>query len=421
MTFQISRIRDQFPALALQDNGESRVYFDNPGGTQVPRVVLERIRDCLVKTNANLGGQFRSSIEMGQVFADARSAMAEFLGAASGDELIFGQNMTSLTFHMSRCIGRALNAGDEIVVTEMDHEGNVSPWLLVARDRGCAVRWLPFEADTCEFDLDKLDAVLSERTKVVAIGYASNLMGTVNDIAEIVRRIRLAAPSAIIYVDAVQFAAHGLIDVQVLGCDMLVCSPYKFFGPHVGVLWGRRDVLERLDTYKARPSADTIPVRFETGTLGHESAAGVLGTIEYFRWIGQGGAGNLAGRDAIAQAWKTIGDQETHLLRRLIEGLRGLKNIRIHGITEPNRISHRVPTVAITSPPFNPVDMARYFASQAIFVWSGHSYSVEACRRLGLLESGGVVRIGLAHYNTVEEVDRLLQHLERMPFALATG
>lgn len=423
MQFDVDRVRRKFPALELSEGGVPRIYFDNPGGTQVPEEVIGRIQRCLIETNANLGGQFQTTINMGQIFAEARAAMADFLGAASPEEIIFGQNMTALTFHMSRCIGRSLNADDEIILTEMDHEGNISPWLDLAADRGCHIKWLPFDADSCEFQLDRLEAILSPRTKVVAVNYASNLVGTINDVASITEIVRRKAPSAITYVDAVQFAAHALTDVQALGCDMLVCSPYKFFGPHTGVLWGRREVLDRLESYKARPSADVIPYRFETGTLGHESAAGVLGTIEYFEWIDRefgGTAAVTSRREAIKRAWTVLEDYERLLLDRLVGGLKAIDKFKIVGITNPNEFHKRVPVVAITLPDVPPSTIARTFAGEGINVWSGNSYAIEACRRLGLLEAGGVVRVGLAHYNTIDEVDRFLHQAERLPDLLKT-
>ncbi|MHA6646186.1 cysteine desulfurase-like protein [Mesorhizobium sp. A623] len=418
MQFDVERVRRKFPALSLTENGVQRVYFDNPGGTQVPEEVISRITRCLIETNANLGGQFQTTEMMGQLFTEARAAMADFLGAASADEIIFGQNMTSLTFHMSRCIGKSLAAGDEIVLTEMDHEGNISPWLQMAEDRGCSVKWLPFDPDSYEFDLDRLEDVLSPKTRVVALNFASNLLGTVNDIRSMTEIVRKKAPSAIVYVDAVQFAAHALTDVQALGCDMLVCSPYKFFGPHTGVLWGRREVLERLQTYKARPSADVIPYRFETGTLGHESAAGVLGTVEYFEWVGREfgyGPAPATRREAIERAWGIMAEHERLLLDRLLTGLKEIGKFKIHGITNPNELHKRAPVVAITCPPISPSVIARSFSDEGINLWSGNSYAIEACRRLGLLETGGAVRIGLAHYNTIGEIDRLLHHAERLP------
>lgn len=418
MQFDVGRVRRKFPALALTENDVQRIYFDNPGGSQVPEEVIGRIERCLIETNANLGGQFQTTIAMGHLFDEARAAMADFLGAPSPDEIIFGQNMTSLTFHMSRCIGRSLASGDEIILTEMDHEGNISPWLYVAEDRGCSIKWLPFDAESCEFDLNRLEDVLSPRTKVIALNYASNLVGTINDIESITKIVRRKAPSAIVYVDAVQFAAHALTDVQTLGCDMLVCSPYKFFGPHTGVLWGRRDVLERIQPYKARPSADVIPYRFETGTLGHESAAGVLGTVEYFEWIGREfgrGPAPTTRRELIKRAWTVLEEHERLLLDRLLGSLKKIDAFKIHGIANPNELHKRVPVVAFTCPPISPSAISRSFAQEGINLWSGNSYAVEACRRLGLLETGGAVRIGLAHYNTIGEVDRLLHHAERLP------
>lgn len=418
MPFDVSRVREEFPALSLSDNDKPRVYFDNPGGTQVPRAVIDRFRHCLIETNANLGGHFRTTVAMDAVMEEARRAMADFLGAQSPEEIIFGQNMTSLTFHMSRCIASLLKPGDEIVVTQMDHDANISPWLLVARDRNCAVRWLPFDPETFEFDADSLGDIVGPRTRVVALNYASNVLGTINDVATLIGRIRALAPAAIVYVDAVQYAPHGLIDVRKLDCDMLVCSPYKFFGPHQGVLWGRREVLDRLDSYKVRPAGDVLPYRFETGTLGHEGVAGILGTVEYFTWLGDTMGdpvpveGDNARRTSIKAAWRVLGEYETGLTRRLIDGLSAMPEVRILGISNPNAMYKRVPTVAITHKRLKPIEIARAFADRNVFVWNGHNFAVETARRLNLLETGGALRTGLAHYNTESEVDFALGVLD---------
>ena len=421
MALDIARIRAAFPSLAVTDGGRRRIYFDNPGGTQVPQQVIDRTVDCLTRANANLGGPFASSIAAGEIVDEAHRAMADFLGAATPEEIVFGQNMTTLTFHISRSIGLTLKPGDEIVVTRMDHDANIAPWLLLARDHKCTVRWLDFDPTTFEFDLSRVADVVTPRTRVFAVNYASNCTGTISDIAQIARLAKARAPEAIVYVDAVQLAPHALIDVQALGCDMLVCSPYKFFGPHQGVLWGRADLLRALEPYKVRPCDDALPHRFETGTLSHEGMAGTLGAVEYFAWIGDAmgeaaapQAGERARRRAIRAAWGALATFELELTQRLVAGLQALPGITIRGITDPKALHRRVPTVSFTHERIAPALLAQEFAREGVFVWNGHNYAVEVARTLGLLDTGGVLRIGLAHYNTGEEIDFCLEVLARI-------
>jgi cysteine desulfurase family protein (TIGR01976 family) len=419
MTFDVARVRDEFPSLAVKDAGRRRVYFDNPGGTQVPRKVIDRITDCLIRANANLGGSFASSVAAGEIVEEAHRAMADFLGAASAEEIVFGQNMTTLTFHLSRSLALTVQPGDEIVVSRMDHDANISPWLLLARDRDAVVRWVDFDTQRYEFDLAKLRGVLGPRTRIVAFNYASNATGTINDIPGVVAAARELAPQAIVYVDAVQFAPHGLIDVQKLGCDFLVCSPYKFFGPHQGVLWGQADRLKALEPYKVRPGDDRLPYRFETGTLSHESMAGTLGAIEHFVWLGETFGpklpvlpGESSRRRTIRAAWKAMESFEASLTLRLIAGLQRLPGIVILGITDPDAVSRRVPTVSFTHERLTPRELEKIFAKEGIFVWEGHNYAIEVMRSLKLLDTGSALRVGLAHYNTEEEVDFFLETLK---------
>jgi cysteine desulfurase family protein (TIGR01976 family) len=419
MPFDITRIREQFPALAIEDDGRPRVYFDNPAGTQVPRQVIDRTLDCFLRANANLGGKFASSILADEIVDEAHRAMADFLNAPSPDEIVFGQNMTSLTLHVSRSIARELGPDDEIVVTRMDHDANVAPWLLVARDRGCEVRWIDFDPSTFEYDLSSLDDVLTDRTRVVAVNYASNLTGTINDVKTITARAKDVG--ALVYVDAVQFAPHGLVDVVDLGCDFLVCSAYKFFGPHQGILWGRREVLERLEPYKVRPAGDAIPHRFETGTLSHEGMAGTTGAVEYFAWVGETMGAAIAARVGesdrrrrLRAAMGALSEYEATLTRALIDGLETLPGVTVRGITEPEAARRRVPTVSFTHETLAPSAIAAALAGENVFVWDGHNYAVEVVRRLDLWERGGVVRVGFAHYNTIEEVGILLEALSRL-------
>ncbi len=411
MSLDLQSIRTQFPALNETDDGLARVYLDNPAGTQVPRRVVDAMSRCMLSASANMGGHFRTSVAVGDIVADAQHAMADFLNAPSADEIIFGQNMTSLTFHVSRSIGRHFNPGDEIVLSRMDHDANVGPWVLLARDCGLSIRWLPFDTETFEFDLRELENLLNKRTRLVCVCSASNLTGTINDVRAICRMARDAG--AWTYIDAVQSAPHMVNDVQDFGCDFLVCSPYKFFGPHQGTLWGRREVLESLEPYKLRPAPDSIPWCFSPGTASHEGMAGTAAAVDYFAWIGEtmaGGEGDR--RQKVRAAMAAIAEYEQTLAQYLVQGLRSLPGITIHGITSDEAMSRRGPTVAFTHERHAPDDIARALAAQNVFAWSGHNYAVEVAKALGLYESGGAVRVGPVHYNTIGEVDRLFAVLD---------
>ncbi len=403
----IAAIRNQFPALALKDDGTARVYFDNPAGTQVPRQVIDRTVETLTAKNANMGGYFRTTIDAVAMVDAAHAAVADLYNATSPDEIIFGQNMTSLTLHMSRCLGKKFKAGDEIVLSRMDHDANVSPWLLLAEDLGLTVRWMDFDPETYEFADDALTKVLTDRTRLVALGYASNCTGTINDVKRFCAQARAAG--AITYVDAVQYAPHGLVDVQDIGSDFLVSSAYKWFGPHQGILWGRRDMLDQTFSYKVRPAGNDLPHKFETGTQSHEGMAGCLGAIEYLESLGTG----AARRQRLSSAWKSLETYEQSLTLQLLEGLRQFKKVKVRGITSANAVHRRVPTVSFTVDGRNPSDLAKHFANENIFVWSGHNYALEPIARMGLTDKGGVLRVGLAHYNTAEEVDKFIASLSR--------
>ena len=403
----VAAIRAQFPALALRDGGHDRIYFDNPAGTQVPQRVIDRTVDCLANRNANLGGYFVTTVEAGELVDLAHRACADFYNAASMNEIVFGQNMTSLTLHMSRCLGKKLKRGDEIVLSRMDHDANVAPWLLLADDLGLVVRWIDFDTETYEFPEDALTRVLSDKTKLLAMGMASNCTGTVNDVKRFVAEAKKAG--AIVYLDAVQYAPHYAIDVQDLGADFVVSSAYKWFGPHQGILWGREALLKETFGYKVRPAGEDLPHKFETGTLSHEGMAGTLGAIEYLE---QFGTGETRAR-RIASAWGNLADYEHGITLKLIEGLKTFKGITIRGITSANAMHRRVPTVSFTLDGHHPETLAKAFAKDNIFVWSGHNYAIEPVSRMGLMDKGGVLRVGLAHYNTEAEVDALLSSLTR--------
>ena len=412
MPFDLDAVRAQFPALAITDDGQRRIYFDNPAGTQVPASVAEAMSDCLLTSSANLGGNFPTSDRADEIVASARSAMADFLNAPSPDEIVFGQNMTTITLHLSRSIGRLFRPGDEIILSRMDHDANVWPWVLLARDLELEVKWLPFDAGTYEFDLSVLDELLTDRTRLICVGGASNLTGTLNDMTAICERARAAG--ALTYIDAVQSVPHVATDVQAIGCDFLVCSPYKFFGPHQGVLWGRREVLEQLEPYKVRPAPANIPGCFETGTQSHEGFAGITAAIDYFAWIGRSMAGEKERPQALRVAMAMLFDYEKSLAEHLIAGLQAIDGVTVRGITSPDAMDRRVPTVSFSHSRVAPNVIAESLAKENIFVWSGHNYAVEVAKTLGIYESGGVVRVGPVHYNSESEIDECLEALGRI-------
>ncbi len=407
-SLDVASVRPQFPALKIADAGRPRVYFDNPAGTQVPQQVIDRTVETLATKNANLGGYFSTTQQAGALVDLAHQACADFYNARSASEIVFGQNMTTLTFHMSRCLGRKFRRGNEIVLSRMDHDANVAPWLLLAEDLGLVVRWMDFDTETYEFPEDALRKVLSDKTRLVALGFASNCTGTINDVKTFAREAKAAG--ALVYVDAVQYAPHCAIDVQDVGADVLVSSAYKWFGPHVGVLWAREELLAETFAYKVRPAGDDLPHKFETGTLSHEGMAGCLGAIEYLEQFGD--SGSRANR--LAQAWAKLVAYEHKLTMQLIDGLRCVKGLTIRGLTSANAIHRRVPTVSFTLDGHHPDALAKGFAAENMFVWSGHNYAIEPVGRMGLLDKGGVLRVGLAHYNTATEVDAFLSCLTRI-------
>ncbi len=417
MSFDLQAIRAQFAALALTDSGRRRIYFDNPAGTQVPDCVAATVSDCLLSKNANLGAYFSSSKIAEALVQSAREAMADFLNAPSSDEIIFGQNMTSITLHLSRSIGRSLRRGDQIVLSRMDHDANVWPWVLLARDLELEIRWLPFDKASFEFDLNVLDDIISCKTRLVCVGGASNLTGTVNDVKAICAMAR--AVGAISYIDGVQSAPHMPTDVQALGCDFFVCSAYKFFGPHQGILWGRREVFERLEPYKLRPAPSGLPGSFESGTQSLEGIAGTAATVDYFAAIGRVMAeeympnwGQFSGRrQQVHAAMAMLWEHEKNLTEHLIAGLARIQGVTVQGITDHRAMDRRVPTVSFTHDTKAPCDIAEALARENIFVWSGHNYAIEVVKTLGLDETGGAVRIGAVHYNSIPEINELLAAL----------
>ena len=411
MSFDIDAIRAQYPALEITDDGRRRIYLDNPAGTQVPDSVAQAMSEILLSANANLGGYFASSMAADAAVQEARDAMADFLNAPSSDEIIFGQNMTTITLHLSRSIGRMLQKGDQIVVSQMDHDANVWPWVQMARDLDLEIVWFPFNTETYEFDLDVLDELITDRTRLICVGGASNLTGTLNNIEAICARARGAG--ALSYIDAVQSAPHVPSDVQQIGCDFFVCSAYKFFGPHQGILWGRRDVLEKLEPYKVRPAPAELPWSFETGTQSHEGMVGTAAAVDYFARIGETMAHEQMGnwsqfsgrRQQVHAAMDLLFDYEKQLAERLLDGLATIDGVTVHGITDSGALDRRVPTVSFVHSSAAPGDVARKLGEQNIFVWNGHNYAVEIANALGIMDTGGAIRVGPVHYNTFAEID----------------
>ena len=406
-----------FPALSQTVQGQPAVFLDNPGGTQVSSYVIEAMTAYLTKANANTGGAFATSRRTDAILAEARSAMADFLNA-SPEEIIFGPNMTTLTFAISRALGRAFQPGDEILVTTLDHDANIAPWLAL-QERGVVIQTADIHPATCTLNMEDLRAKLSPRTRLVAVGYASNAAGTINDIPTIIKWAREVG--ALVFIDAVQYAPHGPIDVRALDCDFLACSAYKFFGPHLGILYGKQPLLEQLTAYKVRPAADVPPDKFETGTQNHEGIAGLLGALDYLAALGHEQAdlypdlyADWPGRRrALKLALHTIQDYERDLVAYLIDGLQSIDGLHLLGLTQPEDLPRRVPTVACISSQHIPRDMARYLGEQGIFTWDGNYYAMALMERLGL-GIQGALRIGLAHYNTREEIDRLIALLKEL-------
>lgn len=412
-TLDLSWIRAQFPALTQTVNGHPAVFFDGPGGTQVPQRVIDAVADYLIRHNANTHGAFATSRRTDETIDAARAAMADFLGCAA-DEVVFGPNMTTLTFAISRAFGRDIRPGDEIVLTRLDHDANVAPWKALEA-QGAVIRMVDIDTEECTLDMADMAQAIGPRTKLVAVGYASNAVGTINDVATITRMAH--AVGALVYIDAVHYAPHGPIDVQALDCDFLACSPYKFFAPHMGVVYGKRDHLARLRPYKVRPASDDIPDRWETGTKNHEGLAGVTAAIEYLAELGQRIEPVTTRRAALVQAMEAIKAYERGLSEQLIAGLLAIPGLTFYGISDPACFDMRTPTVAVRLAGRTPRELAEALGQRGIFCWDGNYYAINLTERLGVEADGGMVRIGLVHYNTAEEIDLLLEALD----ALKTG
>jgi cysteine desulfurase family protein (TIGR01976 family) len=410
--FDVDHWRARFPALNREIDGRPVVYFDGPAGSQVPHSVVDAVASYLTDMNANCGGVFASSHESDELLGEAHRAVADLLGSPNADTVAFGPNMTTLTLALARAMSRTWRPGDEIVVTLLEHDANFTPWVQAARDAGATVQEVAIRRDDCTLDMDDLKSKLNDHTRLVAVGAASNAVGTINPMREVADLAHAAG--AQVFVDAVHYAPHGPIDVQTWDCDFVTCSAYKFFGPHVGILWGKRGPMAELPAYKLRPATDELPGRWMTGTQNHEGIAGTLAAVDYLAEIGRAhdpSAGDR--RSALSAAYSAIVDYERTLVRHMLESLAELKDVRVWGITDLDRLAERVPTVAITHSHRTPQQIAQHLADRGIFVWHGNYYALPLTETLGL-EPDGMVRIGQLHYNTRGEIDRLIEALREL-------
>lgn len=405
----VTAVRRQFPALTREIGGRPVAFFDGPAGSQVPQRVADAVSRYLLETNANHGGAFATTQESDRLLDQAHATVADFIGARDADCVVFGPNMTTLTLSLSRAMSRTWQPGDEIIVSSLDHDANVSPWVLAAHDAQVTVRRIPVILNDCTLDLNAFEALLTPRTRLVAVGYASNATGTINPLRTIIDKAH--AVGAQVFVDAVHYAPHGLIDVESLQCDWLACSAYKFFGPHVGILWGRRELLESVTPYKLRPAPESLPGRWMTGTQSHEGIAGVAEAIEYLADLGRSlDTSADSRRGALIAAYDGIGRHEQQLAARLIDGLMSIPDLRIWGITEAQELINRVPTISCTHSRLKPRAIAEHLSNVGIFAWTGNHYALPFTEAAGL-EPDGTLRVGALHYNTVDEVDRVVATL----------
>jgi len=402
MKLDLQAIREQFPALARQWNGNSVIYLDGPAGSQVPRRVADAVSHTLLHCNANEGGLFETSLQTGEMVAQTMAAADALVGAPEPGCVAFGANMTTLTFAFSRALAATWRPGDEIIVSDLDHDANVTPWVLAARDAGVTVHAIPVTGPECTLDLERYGHLLSERTRLVAVGLASNLSGTINPVAAMSAMAHEVG--AEVFVDAVHFAPHGRMDVVALGCDYLVCSAYKFFGPHVGLLWGRRERLAALPAYKVRPASDSVPFRWMTGTPNMEGLAGTLEAIRYLASLSSQ-EGTLTER--LVDSFERIRTHEMALSRALLQGICDLPNVTVWGLTDLDACEARVPTVSFTHSKVSNLAIAQTLAEHGISVWHGNHYALRVSEVLGL-EPGGTLRVGCLHYNTLDEIERLM-------------
>jgi len=410
-TIDLTWVRSQFPSLAQTVNGDPAVFLDGPGGTQVPQRVIDAISGYLTTSNANTCGAYATSRRTNAVIDDARAAVADFLGC-DPDEIVFGPNMTTLTYAMSRAIGRELGPGNEIVLTHLDHDANISPWRAL-EETGATIRFAEINHEDCTLDMNDLADKISGHTRLVAAGYASNAVGTINPVKQVVQLAH--DRGALAYIDAVHYAPHGPINVRELDCDFLVCSTYKFFGPHMGVLYGKRKHLKRLQPYKVRANTEAIPNRWEWGTLNHECIAGIAACVDYLADLGRrGDRPATTRRAALLAAYHAIQKHERILAERLIRGLAAIPRLKIYGITDPRRFDQRCPTIAVRIAGYTPLELATALGERGFFTWDGNYYALNLTERLDVEKDGGFLRIGLVHYNTSEEIDRLISTLREI-------
>ncbi len=405
--YPINQIRGAFPGLERTLGGVRAIFFDGPGGSQVPSSVAEAVSEYLLHKNANTGMSFATSVETDQVISEALQACADFIGCSDPSEVVFGQNMTSLNIQLAGALSRTWSSEDEVVVTRLDHDGNVRPWVLAAKWSGASIRKIDVDPSDCTLDMDSVIESICDRTALVAVGAASNLSGTINDVRRIVEIAHDFGAEVV--VDAVHYAPHSLIDVEEWGCDYLLCSPYKFFGPHQGLLWGRGDRMSELPVAKLRVSSEKIPFRWMTGTQSHEGIAGTMAAIEHIAWIGRQytGDNSLSRRDALKQAYSAIETHERGLCLKMLEGLGEIDGLKVWGITDPSRISERSPTVSFTHPKMDASEIGDRLADRGIFVWAGNFYALELTEALEL-EPEGVLRAGVLQYNTMGEVEEFV-------------
>lgn len=406
LDFNVERIRSQFPALDVQVGGEPAVYFDGPGGTQVPESVMGAVHRYYAEQNSNRGGPFLTSERTDEIIHDARVKGAALLGA-DPDEIAFGANMTTLNFSLARALGRHLRPGDEVVITDLDHEANRDPWLDL-REQGAVVKSAAMNTEDCSLDLDDLRARVSRRTRIIAVSAASNAVGTIVPL-EAVREIADEV-DAVMVVDAVHYVPHRLADVREIGCDFLLCSAYKAFGPHLGILYGRREAFARLHTYRVRPQGSAPPHKIETGTANHEGIAGTAAAVDFIAEMVPPAAGDTL-RASIQRSMAAMTGYEDDLNRLIMDGLAEIPGVTIHG---PKADEDRTPTVAFTMEDFTPGEIARQLGDQGIFVWDGDFYATTLVEKLGLAPTGGVLRVGVAPYNTEDEVKRLITAVEQL-------
>jgi cysteine desulfurase family protein (TIGR01976 family) len=405
-SFPIAWVREQFPALKLSIDRMPAIFLDGPGGTQVPESVIRAVSDYYRTSNSNLGGQFLTSRNTLAIVQRARAALAEFFNASHAEEIVFGQNMTSLTFCLSRVLAKSWAPASELIVTSLDHDANVSPWRLAAAEKGATVKTWEFRKENCSLDLEDLRRLISDRTVLIAVTLASNAVGSLVDVQSVAKLAKEVG--AKLFVDAVHFAPHGKIDVQMLGCDFLACSAYKFFGPHIGVLWARREWLTQTESFKVRPASDEPPGKWETGTQSFESIAGTLAALDYLRNL----ASRTSATTSLNAAMDSIRRYELGLSEQFLSSIARNRRVKVYGISDPKQVAKRTPTFALRLEGMHPDVAAQKLGERGVLVWSGHFYAVDLIERLGLSEQGGVIRVGFVHYNTVAEVDRTLEALE---------